>query len=229
MKKLIIVALIAFVYSSCSYYVAPPYANVSELIKVRKGMSMTQVNDALGIRPYDIYTVQDDGGTILMYNYRVKERKMSVFGNFNKITKSERGQKEGITHYSDPSRAYVLFENDKVASVITDYGREDAELLMITNNNLQLITEQDLVDVAYNNISRNVLIMNEDGSIKTLEVPVGEETQSDKSIVLPVKKKNKKQVKKEKKEKKKGGALKKVGITYLAIGAAVLIILLIAS
>jgi len=224
MKKILTIALIAIVYSSCTYFIAPPYTNVSELIKVRKGMTMNKVNDVLGIHPYDIYTVQDDGGTILVYNYRLKVRKMSVNGNFGKITKSERGQKEGIEFYGEPSRVYILFEADKVASMITDHGREDAELLMITNNNLQLIAQEDLVSLSYNHASQDVLIMKSDGSVSKLEVPMGEEGQSDKSIYIPIRKENKKATTKQKAEpnKKKGGL-----IVLAVVGGIILLTLLI--
>ena len=226
MKKLALAAFIAIVYSSCTYFIAPPYTSVNELIKVRKGMTISKVNEVLGIQPYDIYTVQDDGGTILVYNYRIKERKMSVNGNFAKVTKSERGQKEGIDWYGEPSRVYILFEEDNVASLITDHGREDAELLMITNNNLQLISREDLVSLTYNHASQDLLIMKSDGSIGTIEVPkVGDEDQAGaKSIFLPVRKENKKGVTAQKAEpnKKKGGLL-----TLAIIGGVVLLTFLI--
>jgi hypothetical protein len=223
MKKILIISLIAIVYSSCTYFIAPPYTNVSELIKVRKGMTMNKVNEVLGINPYDIYTVQDDGGTILVYNYRIKERKMAVNGNFAKITKSERGQKEGIEFYGEPSRVYILFEEDKVAAMITDHGREDAELLMITNNNLQLIAQEDLVSLSYNNSNQDLLIMKSDGTVSKLEIPKSDDGQSDKSIFIPVRKENKKQVTKQKTEanKKKGSA-----VTLVLLGAGALVLLL---
>jgi hypothetical protein len=75
--------------------------------------------------------IQDDGGTVLIYNYRVKDRRAKVSGRYDKYVKSEASQKSGLDWYGDPSRVYILFEDDKMSGLITDNGRRDAEVLMI--------------------------------------------------------------------------------------------------
>ena len=159
----------AFFYS-CTSYIAPAYTSVDELSKVRKGMTMSKVNEVLGIQPFDIYTVQDDGGTILVYNYRLKDRRAKVSGNLMEYTKTEASQKEGIPWYGEASRAYLLFKDDKMASLITDHGRQDAERLIIVNNNLQLISKEDLVNISYNHSGVNVLMLNKDGGVSAITV-----------------------------------------------------------
>jgi hypothetical protein len=222
MKKLLFIATILVVFASCNKWVAPPFTNVSELAKVRKGMTMTKVNEVLGIQPYDIYTVQDDGGTVLVYNYRVKERRMNIGArwNFNQRTKTERGQKEGIDWYGEASRVYILFEDDKVASLITDHGREDAEILMVTSNNLQLISKDDLVSLKYS--GREVLIMGDDGTVTAVNLPDGQ--YNSKSVLFTLSKENKKGVFKSKieQDEKKRGIIK-----YIVIGGLALAVLFI--
>ena len=162
--------LLGSILSSCTYFIAPAYTSVDELSKVRKGMTMSKVNEVLGIQPFDIYTVQDDGGTILVYNYRIKDRRAKVHGNLTEYTKTEASQKEGIPWYGEPSRAYLLFKDDKMASLITDNGRQDAERLMIVNNNLQLISREDLVNVTYNHASVELLMLNSNGGVSKVSV-----------------------------------------------------------
>lgn len=217
--------LIGTVFTSCTYYIAPPYTSVNELIKVRKGMTMSKVNEVLGIQPYDIYTIQDDGSTILVYNYRLKDRKMSV-SDLN-TSKTERGQKEGVDWYGDPSRVYILFEDDKVASLISDHGREDAELLMLVNNNLQLISKEDLVNMTFNHNTNDLLIMKNDGTVSALQIPKDADGEGSKSIFIPVSKENEKKATTEKAApNKKAGAV--IGIVA-ALGAIILIALVASS
>ncbi|HAW51548.1 MAG TPA: hypothetical protein DCX54_04345 [Flavobacteriales bacterium] len=222
MKKLLFITTILVVFASCNKWVAPPFTNVSELSKVRKGMTMTKVNEVLGIQPYDIYTVQDDGGTVLVYNYRVKERRMNIGArwNYNQRTKTERGQKEGIDWYGEASRVYILFEDDKVASLITDHGREDAEILMVTSNNLQLISKDDLVSLKYS--GREVLVMGDDGTVTAVNLPDGQN--NSKSVLFTLSKENKKGVFKSKieEDEKKKGIIK-----YAVLGVAAIAVLII--
>ncbi|MEQ8325111.1 MAG: hypothetical protein RIC15_06190 [Vicingaceae bacterium] len=228
MRKILLLAFIAASFTACNYFIAPPYTSVNELIKVRKGMTITKVNEVLGIQPYDLYNVQDDGGTILVYNYRIKDRKMKVPGmsykQREKVIKSERGQKEGIEWYAEASRVYILFEDDKVASLITDHGREDAEWLMITNNNLQLIAKEDLVNLKYSHADQDLLIMKGDGTVGSVAVPKNtEDDQTLKSIFLPVKKENTKSVAKQKRDEKGGKSF----LPLILIGGGALLLLLI--
>lgn len=226
-KKSLVFSFVILFLASCTYHIAPPYTSVSELIKVRKGMTLNKVNEVLGIQPYDIYTIQDDGSTVLVYNYRIKDRKMSISGDPAKATKTERGQKEGIDWYGEASRVYILFEDDKVASLISDHGREDAELLMLVNNNLQLISKEDLVSLSYNQNYNDLLIMKNDGTVSGLEIPKNDNEGGSKSVFIPVKKQNEKGVTATKAEpNKKAGAV--IGIVT-ALGAIILIALLLGN
>jgi len=194
--------LISLMFASCTSFIAPAYTSVDELIKVRKGMSMEKVNGVLGIEPFDIYSIQDDGGTVLVYNYRLKDRRVKVSGNVLEFAKTEAAQKSGQAWYGEPSRAYILFEDDKMTGLITDNGRADAEVLMIVNNNLQLIAEKDLVNMHYNHSMQTVLMLDKDGGINKMSVPkVTESDGMKRSIKLPQRKENVKEQTEEKSAK----------------------------
>jgi len=198
-KTALVAVTIGVLFSSCTSFIAPAYTSVDELIKVRKGMSMEKVNGVLGIDPFDIYSIQDDGGTVLVYNYRLKDRRAKVSGNILEFSKTEAAQKSGIPWYGEASRAYILFEDDKMAGLITDNGRQDAEVLMIVNNNLQLIAKKDLVNMNYNHNSQRVLLLGKDGEINSINVPKGSASDGMKrSIHLPKRKENVKQQTQEK-------------------------------
>lgn len=136
MKRLLIIAMIAFTamfVASCmqTKWIAPPYTSVDKIIKVEKGMSIEQANKTLGIEPYNVYNIQADGSSILIYHYRTKQRRMTVPKNLEKkeetIRGEERSQTEGQPWYNkDHHLVYVLFEDGKVKSLLTDQGRSDA-------------------------------------------------------------------------------------------------------
>lgn len=190
-KTAYLAVIISVIFASCGKYIAPEYTNVDQLIKVRKGMTITKVNEVLGIQPFDLQMVQDDGGTVLVYNYRVKDRRAKVTGTYDKFVKSEAAQKSGMDWYGDPSRVYILFEDDKMAGLITDIGREDAEILMIVNNNLQLVAKNDLVNMRYYHNTQQLLMLNEDGFEDQMTVPKESKSNGmDRSIWLPRNKAN---------------------------------------
>ena len=74
LTRLILFAFAFSVITSCNsiYQAAPPYTSVERMIQLKADMNVQNVNEILGIQPYDIYTIQETGGSILVYNYRVK-------------------------------------------------------------------------------------------------------------------------------------------------------------
>lgn len=118
---LLLVVLVSLLGScTTTYWIAPPDTNVSKLSQLMAGMSIAKVNEVLEIEPYDIYTKQDDGTTILVYNYRIKDRKISTTGINPDETRNEESQKRGDPIYAkDASKAYILFQDNKMKSIIT--------------------------------------------------------------------------------------------------------------
>ncbi len=159
--KILFVILIGFTISSCettsiiintsstSKWIAPKYTNVSKILKVTKEMDIATVSRTLGIPPYDIYTMQADGATILMYNYRIKERSMSLpQTNYQEVTRgTEKSQKEGEIWYQLNSyHLYIIFEKGKMKSMLTDVGRKDGEVLLLKKNNIKFISKNNITE-----------------------------------------------------------------------------------
>jgi hypothetical protein len=175
-SKFYIFLLLCIALTACqtSEWIAPAYTDVPKLSKINAGMKVEDVNRALGIEPYNIYHIQEDGSSVLTYNYRIKDRKMTINAKnswdkkYQKtINGEDRAQTEGSTWYGSSYTAYILFQNGKVRSVITDAGRQDSEYLLITNNTIQLIAKDGISDV--------------NDSLRTKKIPI----QSKKNSVMP--------------------------------------------
>jgi hypothetical protein len=145
-----IMSLILFL-SGCTTtkWIAPPYTNVEKILNVEQGMNINEVNATLGIEPYNVYNLQEDGSSILVYHYRTMQRRMNVPNNpetkVEVIRGEERSQTEGAPWYDlDHSLVYILFRDGRVESLMTDQGRSDAEYLLLVNNNIRAISGEEL-------------------------------------------------------------------------------------
>jgi len=129
-------------------WIAPPYTSVDKIIKVKEGMSIEEVNNVLGINPYDIYILQDKGASILIYNYRIKDREMEVPSNYNQRTKfihSEEAQTSGEIRYkTDGNILYAFFKDGKLETMLTDAGKDNSEYLLLINNNVGILSKKEL-------------------------------------------------------------------------------------
>lgn len=151
MKKPIILSAIVIMtlISSCSRYIAPQFTSIEKILLVKPDMSVNQVSATLGIEPYNILHLNEDGDIILIYNYRLKNRIMKVSttnrDEFNRKTRNEDSQTAGNIWYDkEPKQLYVLFDDNKVQSFISDAGKSDSEYLLITNNNIVLASEGEI-------------------------------------------------------------------------------------
>ncbi len=147
-KFLMILLLSASLLVGCASrtgWIAPPYTDVDKILNVRPGMTISEVNLTLGIDPYDIYYIYADGSFILVYNYRLKDRMMDESTIDNVAITSELAQTVGEPIYRDySSRLYVKFKESIVQSLITDAGKENAEYILLVENNVQLLTANEL-------------------------------------------------------------------------------------
>ncbi len=126
-------------------WIAPPYTNVDKILNVQPGMTLSEVNQTLGIDPFDVYYIYADGSFILVYNYRLKYRMMDESIIDKERITSEQAQTVGEPIYPDySSRLYVKFKNNIVQSLITDVGKENAEYILLVENNVQLLTANEL-------------------------------------------------------------------------------------
>lgn len=134
-----------------SGWIAPPYTSVDRIVNVKPGMTIFDVNRILNIDPYDVYHLQEDGSLILVYNYRVKERRMDLPMDTAKrleTIRSEQAQTAGETVYRDEgSRIYVFFRKGIVESLVTDSGKENSEYILLVENNIRLLTAGDIESI----------------------------------------------------------------------------------
>ncbi len=119
---------------------------------------MAQVNEVLGINPYDIYNIQEDGATVLVYNYlRINRMVKGMTSKVELMKYKKEGLSAGEDWYDpkNPHRLFVYFKDGKVVSLITDSGRRDAEALVLTSNSLKLITKDELACHPCGNLDDN--------------------------------------------------------------------------
>jgi hypothetical protein len=147
-KFIMILLLSASLLVGCASrtgWIAPPYTNVERILNVQPGMTISDVNLTLGIDPYDVYYIYSDGSFILVYNYRLKYRMMDESTIDKETIRNERSQTVGEPIYRDySSRLYVKFKDNIVQSLITDAGKENAEYILLVENNIQLLTAHEL-------------------------------------------------------------------------------------
>ncbi len=144
LKNVLFGAFVCLTLFSCSNtWIAPPYTDSEKIVGLTPAMDIEAVNTQLGIPPFDIYHLQESGNAILVYNYRLKNRKFSYAADAAKH--NEESQTKGKLWYSKNSYlVYVLFEAGKMKSVVTDAGRANSEGLLIANNTIQLLSKDEL-------------------------------------------------------------------------------------
>lgn len=111
--------------TSCaiSKYVAPPFTDLDKILQIQHGQTAREVSETLKIRPYDVVYSHDKGRMILIYNYRVKDRRMILpTKTAGQVIHSEDAQRKGDLWYNTNYRElYVLFQDDKVRGI---YGED---------------------------------------------------------------------------------------------------------
>jgi len=143
MKNLLYLSAI-LLFSSCTKMLAPPYSTVEKIARVTPGMTASNVTTSLGIPPFDIYHMSATGSTVHLYNYKLKERKNTGCHLLMKdFYSQEQNLTVGSSYYTKQQLLYVLFDKGKVASLVTDAGRDDSEDLLVHNNTIQFIAKTE--------------------------------------------------------------------------------------
>lgn len=136
--------LVVLLYSCAqSKYIAPKYTSTSEILKIKGGMNVEDVSAATGLEPYDFYENSSTGSLILVYKYRLKDRRRTITSE--KQLHNEEGQIKGDTWYqTDEKELYVTYKNGKVANFVTKNGRKHGEDLAVLDNNIRKIQKEEL-------------------------------------------------------------------------------------
>lgn len=146
--KLLKFSLILFLGSCATISrVAPPYTNVEKIAQLKMGTTLAVVNSTLAIPPYNILNMQEDGSGIYAYNYRIKIRNAVVPSGQEgeNVLHSEQYNTMGDERYSDEVRTVLaVFKEGKLSAIHTTEGWDKAEYLMLIDDNLKLLSKQDL-------------------------------------------------------------------------------------
>lgn len=199
MKKYIYIFCTFIMFSlleSCSPKImfnskVPYYTTIDNLLKLKPGMTLSSVRNALGIDPHDILTIQSDGGAnILVYNYRLLDRKLTrPSGDFlNKDYEHlELFQKEGEPWYNGEEKlAYLYFKDGKYKSMISDDGIRMSEFIMLMDNNLRILSSEDLKKLSVTKVGNNYIT-----SDSSYIINIDSEVKKNLNTITPVKKKSK--------------------------------------
>lgn len=149
MKNSILKFSLILLLGSCATIskVAPPYTSVERIAQLKLGTTLSVVNSTLAIPPYNILSMQEDGSGIYAYNYRIKIRSAVVPSGQEgeNVFHSEKFNTMGEERYSgDVKTVLVVFKEGKLSAVHTTEGWDKAEYLMLIDNNLKLLSKQDL-------------------------------------------------------------------------------------
>ncbi len=66
--------LMIIVFSGCIVK-GPKYSHVEKVMKLNNGMTLDEVNTTLGLKPYDLKSIDSVGNKVLLYKYRLTDRR----------------------------------------------------------------------------------------------------------------------------------------------------------
>jgi hypothetical protein len=132
---------------SCNRYIAPPFTDVTKISQLRNGMKLKQVQDVLGIEPYDIYHLQEQNLSIVTFNYRLKKRSIHVptwnRDEIERQTTNDRSQTAGELYYEKDFKVlYVLLRDGELTSFLTSDGYTHSNNLIVSKNTINFVTEK---------------------------------------------------------------------------------------
>ena len=149
MKKIlsfsIMVLMASVMFSNCAtskqtnqnYKQYAKFTSSDRLCQIRPGDTYETVVTTLGSEPYNVLSKQADGFDIYVYKYKIVERRC------HPESINQRGaESQGVEVYSGrEEKVYLIFENNKLKSMITDEGMRSGNSLLIINNTLYALTK----------------------------------------------------------------------------------------
>jgi len=148
MRKLLLsISLIALMMSCSTQLIkttAPFYTNIERVAQLHNGMSLEQIIANLGIEPFDVYHIQEDGSTVVIFNYRTKERIYKHRAKDKEARSNEASQTVGNVYYQTPGKLYLLLTNNKLVSLVSDNGRAQSSYLLVKKNTIQFINKEQI-------------------------------------------------------------------------------------
>lgn len=126
LKKLLLLTVLTTALVSCKMVTQPMYVKTSEVAALNTGMTYEAAKAILGnLSPHDILMSQEEGCVVHQYKYK---KPVKLVNSKQKDTKS--GLIQGKIQYVDESDVFIIYKNGKLASVVTEIGKDDAINLM---------------------------------------------------------------------------------------------------
>jgi len=105
------------------YEIIPQFTTVEKLGTLKPGHSKATVMSKLGVAPWDVYSLTENGCQTFVYKY--KKLKHEV-GNYEMASNSSYISDKVLTtdsrKYDEPSKANLVFRNGELESIITEVG-----------------------------------------------------------------------------------------------------------
>ncbi|MDB4051955.1 DUF4339 domain-containing protein [Flavobacteriales bacterium] len=128
MKNIIIICLLSgSLISSCvSYNRAAKFTSIENIIELKLNSTLQEVNEALGIEPYNILSSEINGYTIYEYRYKLVEREIVQININNKeYSFGNNNETNGKIYYNPiEHQLFLYFKNDKLSALITDKEKQ---------------------------------------------------------------------------------------------------------
>jgi hypothetical protein len=144
---LFLTALLATSCTSNKLMVSPPFTTSTAISSLSPGMSQQEVESKLGISAYEVLS-SVDGDMWVSYNYRVTTYMMpitnyaeglAVAGPESQPTSVDdpSARNQGVLQYGDWGMLYVLYENGKFSSAVTQAGESKSNELEVLRSSLK--------------------------------------------------------------------------------------------
>ena len=112
------------------------FTSSDRLYQIRPGDSYETVVATLGSEPYNVLSKQANGFDVYVYRYKIVERECQP-----ESINQRGGESQGIEVYNGrEEKVYLIFENNKLQSLITEEGMKSGNNILIVNNTLYAIT-----------------------------------------------------------------------------------------
>jgi len=115
MKRIFIPIILGLVLNSCTIELSK-FATIDKILLIKVGMIREQVDLIIGVKAYDLKSLDDNGDFTVVYKYRVNERK---------VDKKDIQPTNGIEVWGKYGELYVTYNKDeKVIKATTCLGGE---------------------------------------------------------------------------------------------------------
>lgn len=158
MKKKFLLALMPLLGISCmseKFLVSPPFTTSDQIVNLRAGMTMDEVNNTLGIAPYEVLS-NVEGEVWTSYHFRVKNYIVPVTsfaqgldnaGPNRKPTTVDdlSSQNMGNLQFGEWGTLFVHFSDGKFKSAISEKGKSMGNEVQIIEGSLNNHNENGVV------------------------------------------------------------------------------------